>query len=103
GSSFHRILWDSGKTAPDAEIKRVVLCSGKVYYDLYEEREKREITDVQILRVEQLYPFPHKPLKTELARFPGALRRGGDRLVRGRAEEHGPLDHGAARDRICHG
>jgi 2-oxoglutarate dehydrogenase E1 component len=72
GSSFHRILWDSGKTAPDKDIRRVVLCSGKVYYDLYEEREKREITDVQILRVEQLYPFPHKPLKTELSRFPGA-------------------------------
>ena len=72
GSSFHRILWDSGKTAPDKDIKRVVLCSGKVYYDLYEEREKREIENVHILRVEQLYPFPSKPLKTELARFPGA-------------------------------
>ena len=49
-----------------------MLCSGKVYYDLFEEREKREITDVQVLRVEQLYPFPHKPLKTELSRFPNA-------------------------------
>jgi 2-oxoglutarate dehydrogenase E1 component len=72
GSSFHRILWDDGKTAPDKDIKRVVLCSGKVYYDLFEEREKREIQNVHILRVEQLYPFPSKPLKTELARFPGA-------------------------------
>src|SRR6202000_2973406 len=40
GSSFHRVLFDDGKLKPDAEIKRVVLCSGKVYYDLYEEREK---------------------------------------------------------------
>ncbi|HWA50990.1 MAG TPA: 2-oxoglutarate dehydrogenase E1 component [Dongiaceae bacterium] len=72
GSSFHRILWDDGKVAPDKDIKRVVLCSGKVYYDLFEEREKREIQNVHILRCEQLYPFPSKPLKTELARFPGA-------------------------------
>ena len=72
GSSFHRLLWDDGKTAPDKDIKRVVLCSGKVYYDLFEEREKREIQNVYILRAEQLYPFPSGPLKTELARFPGA-------------------------------
>ena len=40
------------------KIRRVVLCSGKVYYDLYEEREKRGIDDIYLLRVEQLYPFP---------------------------------------------
>ena len=44
----------------DEKIRRVVLCSGKVYYDLYEEREKRGIDDVYLLRVEQLYPFPLK-------------------------------------------
>ena len=46
-----------------------MLCSGKVYYDLYEEREKRGIDDIYILRVEQLYPFPTKALVTELSRF----------------------------------
>jgi len=51
------------------KIRRVILCSGKVYYDLYEEREKRAIDDVYLLRVEQLYPFPLKSLVKELARF----------------------------------
>ena len=54
---------------PDDQIRRVVLCSGKVYYDLYEEREKRGLNDVYLLRVEQLYPFPAKALITELSRF----------------------------------
>ena len=49
-----------------------MLCSGKVYYDLLEEREKRGIDDVYLMRVEQLYPFPLKSLAQELARFKGA-------------------------------
>ncbi|HUC02562.1 MAG TPA: 2-oxoglutarate dehydrogenase E1 component, partial [Methyloceanibacter sp.] len=77
GTSFHRVLWDDAqflegqaiKLKPDAEIKRVVLCSGKVYYDLYEEREKRGVDDVYLLRVEQLYPFPARALIQELSRF----------------------------------
>jgi 2-oxoglutarate dehydrogenase E1 component len=77
GSSFHRLLWDDAqflkgekiKLVPDEKIRRVVLCSGKVYYDLYEEREKRGIDDVYLLRVEQLYPFPAKALISELSRF----------------------------------
>ena len=80
GSTFHRILWDDAqflkgekiKLAKDNKIRRVVLCSGKVYYDLYEEREKRGIDDVYLLRVEQLYPFPVKALVTELSRFGNA-------------------------------
>jgi 2-oxoglutarate dehydrogenase E1 component len=76
-TSFHRLLWDDAqmlpdqkiKLVPDAKIRRVVLCSGKVYYDLYEEREKRGIDDIYLLRVEQLYPFPTKALITELSRF----------------------------------
>ena len=48
------------------------MCSGKVYYDLYEEREKRGINDIYLLRVEQLYPFPAKALITELSRFRNA-------------------------------
>jgi len=78
GTSFHRVLWDDAeqksglteiKLRPDAEIARVVLCSGKVYYDLLEEREKRGRDDVYILRVEQYYPFPTKSLLAELSRF----------------------------------
>ena len=77
GSSFHRLLPDDAeqlksekiRLVKDEKIRRVVLCSGKVYYDLYEEREKREIDDVYLLRVEQLYPFPLKALVTTLSRF----------------------------------
>ena len=76
-SSFHRLLWDDAqynkdegiKLQKDAKIRRVVLCTGKVYYDLYEEREKRGIDDIYLLRVEQLYPFPAKALINELSRF----------------------------------
>ncbi len=79
-STFHRLLWDDAqylkdqpiKLQKDAKIRRVVLCSGKVYYDLYEEREKRGIDDIYLLRVEQLYPFPAKALINELSRFRGA-------------------------------
>lgn len=80
GTSFHRVLWDDAqfledepiKLVDDEKIQRVILCSGKVYFDLYEEREKRGITNMQILRVEQLYPFPAKALVKELSRFPQA-------------------------------
>ncbi|MBD8066718.1 2-oxoglutarate dehydrogenase E1 component [Devosia sp. PTR5] len=82
GSFFHRLLWDDAETpgvpkttiklAPDNRIRRVVLCTGKVYYDLLEDREKRGIDDVYLLRVEQLYPFPAKALVDELSRFPNA-------------------------------
>jgi 2-oxoglutarate dehydrogenase E1 component len=79
GSTFHRILWDDVqrgiegvKLVADDKIRRVVLCTGKVYYDLFEEREKKGINDVYLMRVEQLYPFPLKALAAELARFPNA-------------------------------
>ncbi len=77
GETFHRILWDEAETkpdgkirlAPDDDIRRVVLCSGKVYYDLYDEREKRGVDDVYLARIEQLYPMPIKALVHDLARF----------------------------------
>ncbi|MCB6178531.1 2-oxoglutarate dehydrogenase E1 component [Rhodobacter sp. Har01] len=78
-SSFHRVLWDDAqkghsaqKLQPDAKIRRVVLCSGKVYYDLLAERDARGIDDIYLLRVEQLYPVPTISLTAELSRFPKA-------------------------------
>ena len=79
-SAFHRLLWDDAevikdgpiKLQKDAKIRRVVMCAGKVYYDLLEEREKRGIDDVYLLRIEQLYPFPAKALINELSRFRNA-------------------------------
>src|ERR1700750_2140756 len=80
GTTFHRILYDDAQMLPDEKIKlvggdktrRVAPCSGKVYYDLYEEREKRGIDDIYLMRVEQLYPVPLKALVMELGRFKGA-------------------------------
>jgi 2-oxoglutarate dehydrogenase E1 component len=76
GTYFHRVLQDDAqlgrdvvKLVKDDKIRRVVICTGKVYYDLLEEREKRGIDDVYLLRVEQLYPFPAKSLAAELSRF----------------------------------
>jgi 2-oxoglutarate dehydrogenase E1 component len=76
GTSFHRLLRDDAergdektKLVEDGKIRRVVLCTGKVYYDLYEEREKRGINDIYLLRIEQLYPVPLKSLVKELERF----------------------------------
>jgi 2-oxoglutarate dehydrogenase E1 component len=74
------VLFDDAQSSPDSKIRlaedskirRVVLCSGKIYYDLFEEREKRGIDDIYLMRVEQLYPFPHKALVTELSRFKNA-------------------------------
>ncbi len=76
GSSFHRVLWDDAQYGnsdtelkPDDQIRRVVLCSGKVYFDLLEERDARGLDDVYLLRVEQFYPFPALSLVKELERF----------------------------------
>ena len=79
GSSFHRVLWDDAERGhsetalkPDEEIRRVVLCSGRVYYDLLAERDERGIDDVYLLRVEQFYPFPAQSMVGELTRFANA-------------------------------
>ncbi len=80
GSSFHRVLWDDAERGGNSEttlvsddkIKRVVMCSGKVYYDLLEERDARGIDDVYLMRIEQFYPFPAISLVKELERFPHA-------------------------------
>ncbi len=76
GSSFHRVLWDDAqlgnsgtKLKTDDKIKRLVLCSGKVYYDLLAERDARGIDDIYLMRIEQFYPFPAMSAAKELGRF----------------------------------
>jgi len=79
-TTFHRLLYDDAEMLPggeiklveDAKIRRVILCSGKVYFDLFEERAKRGIDDIYLLRVEQLYPFPLKALVKKLSRYRNA-------------------------------
>ncbi|MEA2755085.1 MAG: 2-oxoglutarate dehydrogenase component [Aliidongia sp.] len=72
GTAFHRIFGETEALAADTEIKRVVLCSGKIYYELLAERTQRKIDNVALLRVEQLYPFPANALGRELKRYAGA-------------------------------
>ncbi len=77
-NSFHRVMWDHSmdpknkgflKLKTNSEIKKVILCSGKIYFDLLEAREKNKKDDVIIFRIEQLYPFPAKSLVKELKPF----------------------------------
>ncbi|MEV6298369.1 multifunctional oxoglutarate decarboxylase/oxoglutarate dehydrogenase thiamine pyrophosphate-binding subunit/dihydrolipoyllysine-residue succinyltransferase subunit [Actinoplanes sp. NPDC051861] len=73
--TFQPILADSGTNGQPldgASVKRVLLCSGKVYYDLLQARGDRGITDTAILRMEQIYPLPVEELKAELAKYPNA-------------------------------
>jgi 2-oxoglutarate dehydrogenase E1 component len=73
GTKFQRVIAETAKDmVDDKKIRRVVLCSGKVYYDLLAERDTRGIKDVAIVRVEELYPFPAKPLAEQLKRYPKA-------------------------------
>ncbi|MFP6729351.1 MAG: 2-oxoglutarate dehydrogenase E1 component [Alphaproteobacteria bacterium] len=71
-TAFHRVLHENVMPGPDDSIRRVVLCSGKVFYDLDAERDARGIKDITILRFEQIAPFPKTPLREELSRFPNA-------------------------------
>ena len=76
-NSFHRILWDHAtekkngfiKLKKSKEIKKVILCSGKVYFDLLDAREKLKKNDIILLRIEQLYPFPIKSLVKEIKAY----------------------------------
>ena len=71
-TAFRRVIKDPDLSLKDKNIKKVVICSGKVFYNLYEEREKRKLENVKILRLEQIYPFPHRTLKEELSKTPDA-------------------------------
>ena len=69
---FHTVIGPSRKEVESDTVKRVICCSGKVAYDLIRRRDERKAWDVAILRVEQLYPFPHKAFAAEMKRFPSA-------------------------------
>jgi len=72
GTSFKRILAETDQLTDDIKVRRVILCSGKVYFDVVAERRKRKIDDIAILRIEQLYPFPFSRLGVRLSQYPNA-------------------------------
>ncbi|MEU8169100.1 multifunctional oxoglutarate decarboxylase/oxoglutarate dehydrogenase thiamine pyrophosphate-binding subunit/dihydrolipoyllysine-residue succinyltransferase subunit [Micromonospora sp. NPDC049004] len=69
--TFQPVLRDTAAPAPES-VKRVLLCSGKVYYDLFQARQERGITDTAIIRIEQLYPLPVEEIRAALAQYPNA-------------------------------
>jgi 2-oxoglutarate dehydrogenase E1 component len=71
GSSFHRVMYERPPSEADREIARVILCAGKIYYDLYSRRRELGLDEVMALvRLEQLAPFPRKVLAEEIGRYP---------------------------------
>ncbi len=72
GTRFRAVIGETDAIGPEAKVRRVVLCSGKVYYDLLAERRERGLQDVAILRLEQVYPFPDEELGTALAGYRNA-------------------------------
>ena len=72
GTGFRFVIPETDALAPDAEVKRVVICTGKVYYDLVQKRRDAGVQDVAIVRLEQMYPFPRLSLGRVLAQYPNA-------------------------------
>lgn len=72
GTHFKRIIPDNSKLVKDEKIRRVIVTSGKVYYDLFEARSAQNIDDIAIIRMEQYYPFPERELAAELKRYKNA-------------------------------
>ena len=71
---FRTVIGETASTVDPKKVKRVVVSTGKVYYDLLAARRERELDDVALLRVEQIYPFAHKAFETELKKFPNATQ-----------------------------
>ena len=69
-SEFRTVMPEASSDIVAAKVKRLIACSGKVYYDLVKKREEKGASDVAIIRVEQLYPFPHKAFAAEVKRYP---------------------------------
>jgi 2-oxoglutarate dehydrogenase E1 component len=71
-TGFARVIPETDSIASDEKVQRLLLCSGKVYYDLVQERRNREIDNVAIVRVEQLYPWPRQSVLDQIERYPNA-------------------------------
>jgi 2-oxoglutarate dehydrogenase E1 component len=69
--SFQTVIPEHHDLRAD-KVRRVITCSGKVYYDIVRKREERGLEDVAVIRIEQLYPFPHKAFAAELKKYPNA-------------------------------
>jgi 2-oxoglutarate dehydrogenase E1 component len=69
---FKTVIGETNGDIVADKVKRVVVCSGKVYYDLVRKREEKKSTDTVVIRVEQLYPFPHKAFAAEIKKYPNA-------------------------------
>ena len=69
---FQTVIPEQNADIAADKVKRIIACSGKVYYDLVKKREEKKAFDVAILRVEQLYPFPHKAFAAEVKKYPNA-------------------------------
>lgn len=72
GTEFLHVIEDKEKLTADDKVRKLIICSGKVYYDLLEERTNRKINDVAIIRLEQLYPFPADILAEQIAKYKNA-------------------------------
>ncbi len=72
--SFQTVIPEQDVKVDAKKVKRLVACSGKVYYDLVAGRRDRELDDTAIIRIEQLYPFPHKAFETEMKKYPNATQ-----------------------------
>lgn len=70
--SFRTVIGEADASIDAKKVKRVVVCAGQVYYDLVNARREREVSDIAIIRLEQLYPFPTDTFREELAKFPNA-------------------------------
>ncbi len=69
---FETVISEVDKSIKPKDVKRIVACSGRVYYDLIAAREEKKHDDVAIIRLEQMYPFPHKAFAAEIKKFAGA-------------------------------
>jgi 2-oxoglutarate dehydrogenase E1 component len=69
---FRTVIPELDDSVDGAKVKRVIAASGKVYYDLVKKRAERKSTDIALIRVEQLYPFPHKAFQAEMKKYPNA-------------------------------
>lgn len=70
--TFRKLISEEQKLVADDKVKKVVLCTGKVYYDLLEARNEKKINNIALIRLEQLYPFPKEELKLELKKYKNA-------------------------------